>query len=491
MTANGAERPGIPEAELTTGEWLHITGVYDGAAQESRIYLNGQLMDTHNNPTGAIRSDQIAGIGRNGDEDANYFNGAVDDLGLWDVALTSPQITKLIEGPATVNLDTDGDGLLDSWELEFFGNLDEDAAGDPDGDSLDNAAELLAMTVPNNADSDADGINDGEEADLGSDPLDAASVPLVVNEGLGRGLVAYWPLDDGLTDPTTTTIIDEVGINPLTLTSADPSTAWLLGAPVPTGTGLQVDGIDHYLVVPNAPALDLPGDTLTMSMWVRLDQLPSELGAGFAAIYDSSNDAYVFYLDRGNAELRFKVTATGAARPGIPEAALATDEWIHITGVYDGPNEEARIYMNGELMSTVTGVLGTVRAGQTAGIGRQGDEEANFFSGGVDDIAIWKRVLTPTEIAALANGSSILGPDGEADPNFRITAIENTDQGLTLSWNATQGASYTVEYTEDLASGLWTALAMDLTTQTDGLLTYIDSNVREAASGFYRIQQQP
>ena len=490
VTANGAERPGIPEAELTTGEWLHIAGVYDGAARESRIYLNGQLMDTHNNPTGMVRQDQIAGIGRNGDEDASHFHGAIDDLGLWDVALTSPQITKLIEGPTGVNLDTDEDGLLDSWEMEFFGNLDQDASGDSDGDGLDNAAEFAATTQPTNADSDADGVNDGDEVDLGTDPLDAASAPLVIGEGLGAGLVAYWPLDDGLTDSTTITITDEVGVNPLTLTSTDPANAWLLGGAAPTGSGLQVDGVDHYVVVPSAPALDLPGDTLTMSMWVRLDQLPSELAGGFAAVYDSSNDAYIFYLDRNNAELRFKVTATGAARPGIPEAELVINEWIHITGVYDGPNGEARIYKNGELMSTIGGVSGTVRAGQIAGIGRQGDEETNFFSGGVDDIAIWDRVLTESEIDVIASGVSILGPIDEGDPDFRITAVENTDQGLMLRWNAVQGANYTVQYTEDLADE-WSALATDLAAQADGEMNFTDSTARGEGPGFYRILRQP
>lgn len=489
VTATGAERPGIPESELTLGEWLHIAGVYDGAAQESRIYLNGQLMDTHQNPTGTVIPDQIAGIGRNGDEDAGHFHGAIDDLGIWNVALTSTQINQLMEGPSDVDLDSDDDGLLDSWEFASFGNLDQDASGDLDNDGLDHAAEFIAMTHPNQSDSDNDGVLDGEEHDFGTDPLDATSAPVVVTEGLGRGLVAYWPLDDGVEDPSTTSIADQIGLSPLTLTSPEPANAWLTGDTVPTAGGVRVNGVDDYIVIPNTPALDIPGDTMSLSMWVSLDQLPSEIESGFAAIYDSSNDAYVFYLDRNNGELRFKVTATGAARPGIPEAELTTGEWMHITGVYDGPTGEARIYKNGVLMSTVGGVSGIVRAGQLAGIGRQGDEEANYFSGGVDDVAVWKRILLPDEIMDLANGASILGAT-KPDPDFKVTSIAIDDAGISLQWDAIQGRHYTVQYTEDLSSNQWSSVVSDLAAPMDGPITFTDTEVRGLEIGFYRILEQ-
>ena len=59
--------------------------------------------------------------------------------------------------------DTDGDGLSDDWERLNFGNLSQSASGDPDGDGLRNLYEELADTNPNLADSDGDGISDGNE----------------------------------------------------------------------------------------------------------------------------------------------------------------------------------------------------------------------------------------------------------------------------------------------------------------------------------------
>ncbi|HEX8000312.1 MAG TPA: DNRLRE domain-containing protein [Pyrinomonadaceae bacterium] len=37
--------------------------------------------------------------------------------------------------------DSDGDGLPDNWELQYFGNLSQNAGGDPDGDGLSNLQE--------------------------------------------------------------------------------------------------------------------------------------------------------------------------------------------------------------------------------------------------------------------------------------------------------------------------------------------------------------
>ena len=81
--------------------------------------------------------------------------------------------------------DVDNDSLSDFWENGFFGNLDETAEGDPDGDTLTNSAEQDARTDPTMADSDGDSVNDAEElaGDPATDPLDADTD----NDGLDDG----------------------------------------------------------------------------------------------------------------------------------------------------------------------------------------------------------------------------------------------------------------------------------------------------------------
>ena len=51
-------------------------------------------------------------------------------------------------GPGT---DSDGDGLADLWELNFFGSLQLRGDADPDGDGASNREEFLAGTLPSDA----------------------------------------------------------------------------------------------------------------------------------------------------------------------------------------------------------------------------------------------------------------------------------------------------------------------------------------------------
>jgi hypothetical protein len=68
--------------------------------------------------------------------------------------------------------DSDGDQLHDDWEMHYFGNLGHSADTDEEPDGLTNRQELDAGTDPLDADTDDDGLTDGEEVlTVGTDPL--------------------------------------------------------------------------------------------------------------------------------------------------------------------------------------------------------------------------------------------------------------------------------------------------------------------------------
>ena len=119
---------------------------------------------------------------------------------------------------ASVPGDADGDGLADSWEINYFGNITaQDGNGDPDGDLLTNEQEETNGTNPNNGDNDGDGLNDAweilyflnttaqdgtgdpdgdtynneAEETGGSNPTVAASIPGDVD---GDGLLDAWEI---------------------------------------------------------------------------------------------------------------------------------------------------------------------------------------------------------------------------------------------------------------------------------------------------------
>ncbi|MGB0775203.1 MAG: hypothetical protein ACPGUY_05120, partial [Akkermansiaceae bacterium] len=90
-------------------------------------------------------------------------------------------------------VDSDNDNLSDAWEQQYFGDLDETASGDPDGDLLTNLEEQTKKTNPTLADTDGDGLDDKAEtgtgnwsssSNTGTDPLSPDSD----NDGLPDGV---------------------------------------------------------------------------------------------------------------------------------------------------------------------------------------------------------------------------------------------------------------------------------------------------------------
>jgi len=81
-----------------------------------------------------------------------------------------PDHNAIINGATLERLgapvDSDSDGLWDAWENEVFGNLSQTGSGDVDADGLTNSREFTLNTDPNSADSDSDGLKDGEEIDV-------------------------------------------------------------------------------------------------------------------------------------------------------------------------------------------------------------------------------------------------------------------------------------------------------------------------------------
>lgn len=71
--------------------------------------------------------------------------------------------------------DTNHNGIPDAWEMQMFGNLNQSATADADGDGLSNLAEWQAGTDPTKWDTDGDGISDAQEVAEGTDPTRADS----------------------------------------------------------------------------------------------------------------------------------------------------------------------------------------------------------------------------------------------------------------------------------------------------------------------------
>lgn len=234
---------------------------------------------------------------------------------------------------------------------------------------------------------------------------------------LHDGLISYWRLNEGTGTVANDTASGGIVADTGTLRNTP---TWINGK---FNAGLQFDGATQDVLIPASSDMDIFTTGVTVSAWVKLDQLPSNITGSFASIYDSKPDNYVLYLDKANKELRFKATNSNGAstpspqHPGIKESLLNTTDWFHVMGVFDGDQGFSRLYVNGQLAdlsgqsSNASGLKGTVRDGQIAGIGGQPDDAApytptHFFKGGISDVAVWNRSLGLAEAQYLYNGGA-------------------------------------------------------------------------------------
>ncbi|MFX0200112.1 MAG: LamG-like jellyroll fold domain-containing protein, partial [Candidatus Hodarchaeota archaeon] len=115
---------------IETGIWYHVAGTYDGDILS--LYVNGELIDTNNNPSGSIDlQDPDLTIGT-WSTLIDSFIGVVDEVRIWNRALTGEEILEYTfglmgewnfnEGSGSIAFDTSGFNNNGNLSGGKFGN---------------------------------------------------------------------------------------------------------------------------------------------------------------------------------------------------------------------------------------------------------------------------------------------------------------------------------------------------------------------------------
>jgi len=169
-------------------DWHHICLVSNDGVVD--FYVDGvfSFNETYNFETEPVpvTITTLGGIIRD-NQFVTGFTGNIDEVAFFDTALTVANVTLLANQtpPTAIDdfVDSDGDGLSDSFEITSGLDPNDDgttdpnngASGDPDGDLLFNIDEQTARSNPQVADTDDDGLNDRQEVDFGSSPTNTDS----------------------------------------------------------------------------------------------------------------------------------------------------------------------------------------------------------------------------------------------------------------------------------------------------------------------------
>ena len=207
------------------------------------------------------------------------------------------------------------------------------------------------------------------------------------------GLVGYWSFDDA--SGTVATDFSGNG-NTGTLTNvAAPATATSGWGSGKLGGGINFDGTNDYVTIPNTTAMD--STSLSVCAWVK--------PAGFSnyqnifAKTGSDNFEQIGLLVNGSGQVSFQLGSSGTFA-----GSLTLNAWNFVCGSANAST--GTLYINGASIASsansghyysVTPL--TIGVTYYAGFSR-------YFNGSIDDVRVYNRTLSATEIISLYNAGA-------------------------------------------------------------------------------------
>ena len=240
-----------------------------------------------------------------------------------------------------------------------------------------------------NTDPDDGGATDPDDG--ATDPDDGTTEPgSDVSDTLG-----YWAFDEG----SGTVASDSAGTQDGAIVGATWTSGQIAGA-------LSFDGKDDHV---DLGGLDVTGSAMTLTAWFRADAFKTPAcGSSDCRIIskaDGSGEGDHHWMlspisKSGAVRLRFRLRTGGKTDTLIASSGnLSTGTWHHAAAVYDG--SAMRLYLDGVEVGSrsKSGPLDTNGA-VGAWIGGNPDG-SRYWDGAIDDVRIYDRALSASEIAAL------------------------------------------------------------------------------------------
>ncbi|NTU46671.1 DUF2341 domain-containing protein [Candidatus Roizmanbacteria bacterium] len=279
-----------------------------------------------------------------------------------------------------------------------------------------------------------------------------ASVNLGTNKTQGdflsNGLVGYWKMDEATWSGTLAEVKDASGNgNNGQAQGATGGKAYPAGGKF--GNGGYFDGVDDYASVPTSTSLNIGGSEITMSAWIYPKAFSNTFiirketpgyNMGLTSTGNVWSDIY-YYFDT---QWRYDTCIT--------TQALTANQWYHLVTVFK-QNQYLNIYVNNQLYKsckpTYNSPIG-VNATAPLLIGYMGwwGNNNGYFSGTIDELRLYNRALSPSEVSALYNWAP--GPVGywKLDDKTGTTAVDSSGYGnngtLTCNGTGCTSANYPV-----------------------------------------------
>jgi hypothetical protein len=168
-------------------------------------------------------------------------------------------------------------------------------------------------------------------------------------------------------------------------------------------------------------------------------------------VQSGSSQRRNLYLFNNNGTLQVRVY-DGTGNSYNTSQSLSTSTWYHVVMTYDGTN--IRVYANNSLVLTQARTFSAQGDSQSGGLGilaeRQNGSSGNYFSGLVDELGVWSKVLNTTEIGQLYNSGNALSP---VELTTRINAYWKLDESSGNASDSVGSVTLTNNNTVAYATG--------------------------------------
>lgn len=187
--------------------------------------------------------------------------------------------------------------------------------------------------------------------------------------------------------------------------------------------------------------------SLTVSVWVKPTSFPylwSSVFSRQASTNDWKDAHFIGIKNNGS------VAAGGRNSTFTPEGAIPLDgNWHHIVAVMS--DSQTKIYVDGSVKAT--GSVADLDRSSTkpdiigAGMNEDNANKNEFFSGSMDELRVYDRMLSESEISSLYSYTGGTNPNPTPTPTASITASPTsiTSGGsTTITWNSQNATGCTV-----------------------------------------------
>jgi len=174
--------------------------------------------------------------------------------------------------------------------------------------------------------------------------------------------------------------------------------------------GFSLDGVNDTVDMGNN--LDFDGSTpFSISCWINASAIGGTTKIPLGKALNTSPFTGYWFGIKTSGEIFFQLSNNGNINwLGIQNSAmLSTSTWYHVVATYDGSKSSSglKVYVNNALntqtilSNTLTGSISNTKSFK---IGAR--DNGFYFGGSVDEVGVWDRELTASEVTDLYNSGS-------------------------------------------------------------------------------------